>query len=241
MIEVVAEAYSHSQLDVLFMRLEAGDVGFDDPERRLNKLDRVRPVVEHLQVRDEEPDVITLLRELVEVKYRRRMFDPFGKPLAHLERLLDSMRADGYDVVDHRLVAATPDPAAIAPEISLLEQDLEARGLDVARRHYQQAVNSYVDGRLEASNGQLRSFLDDLTQSLTLEATGRRPNDTRAAADQLRNAHVLDGDESRLVAGLAGLSNSRGAHAGLTDPEEAAFRLHMTTAVARYLLARIPS
>jgi hypothetical protein len=240
LVEVVAEAYSHSQLDLLFMRLEANDIGFEDPDRRLNKLDRVRPVVEHLRFRDEEPDVISLLREVVEVKYKKRFFDPFGEPWPHLERLLEAMRVDGYDVIDHRLVATTPDPAAMGEEISLLERELEARGFDIALRHYQQAVNSYVDGRLEASNGQLRSFFDDLTRSLTLETTGKQPNDAKAAADQLRNNGAIDGDESRLVSGLAGISNTRGAHAGLTDPDEARFRLHMTTAAARYLLGRIP-
>jgi hypothetical protein len=240
LIEVVSVAYSHSELDVLFMRLDAVDLGFEDPGRRLNKLDRVRPVVEHLQLRDTEPNAITLLREIVDVKYKKRFFDPFGEPWPHLERLLDGMRNDGYDVVDGRLVATTPDPTALGEEISLLEQELASRGFDVALSHYQQAANSYVDGRLEASNGQLRSFLDDLMFSLTQETTGKRPADAKGAAEQLRSAGALDGDEARLIAGLAGVSNKNGAHAGLTDPDEARFRIHMTTAAARYLLARIP-
>ena len=73
-----------------------------------------------------------------------------------------------------------------------------------------------------------------------METTGKRPNDAKAAADQLRISGAIDGDESRLVSGLAGISSTRGAHAGLTDPDEARFRLHLTTAAARYLLGRVP-
>jgi hypothetical protein len=58
-----------------------------------------------------------------------------------------------------------------------------------------------------------------------------------AKTDLLRNARAIDGDEAKLMAGLSGVSNWRGGHAGLTDPAEAPFGLHMTTATARYLLA----
>jgi hypothetical protein len=75
---------------------------------------------------------------------------------------------------------------------------------------------------------------------LSEEITGARPADARGAADRLKDHGDLDGDESKLISGLAGVSNVRGAHAGLTERHEALFRLHMTTAVARYLLERLP-
>lgn len=127
---------------------------------------------------------------------------------------------------------------ALGPEISQLERHLDSRALHVARAHYRQAVDSFVDGRLEASNGQLRSFLEDFLMTLCERAIGTRPTDARSAADRLRNHGDLDGDEAKLIAGLAGVSNERGGHAGLTDRDEGIFRLHATTAVASYLLAR---
>jgi hypothetical protein len=75
--------------------------------------------------------------------------------------------------------------------------------------------------------------------TLCERATQTRPTDARGAAERLRNHGDLDGDEAKMIAGLAGVSNERGAHAGLTDRDEAIFRLHATTAVATYLLARI--
>lgn len=52
----------------------------------MNKLDRIRPVVEQLRYRDEEPDAITLLRELIEEKYKDHVFDYEGKPVKHIAR-----------------------------------------------------------------------------------------------------------------------------------------------------------
>ena len=61
--------------------------------------------------------------------------------------------------------------------------------------------------------------------------------DPKGTVDRLVNAATLDGDEAQLLRGLLGLSNRRGAHHGLTDEQEALFRLHFSTAAARYLLA----
>jgi hypothetical protein len=128
---------------------------------------------------------------------------------------------------------------ALGPEVSVLESQLASRGLTVALTHYRQAVDCFVDSRLEASNGQLRSFLESLVTQLYSQRAGNSIRDPRGAIDGLRNRHELDGDEAKLLAGLIGLSNERGAHPGLTDRDEALFRLHMTTASARYLLARL--
>jgi len=244
LIEVVAKGYSHSDLDNLFLRLDCANVGpARDPysaKQGPNKMDRVRPVVDRLRAREERPDVISLVRELIEVDYSGHVFDYHGKVVPHLERLVRGLELDGYTLsADGKLVATTPDPAALGPEISLLERELDARGLSVAREHYRQAVNSFVDDRLEASNGQLRSFLEDFLQTLCEQITGSRAADPRGATERLRTHGDIDGDEAKLISGLVGMSNDRGAHAGLTDRDEALFRLHMTTAVTRYLLVRL--
>ena len=97
----------------------------------------------------------------------------------------------------------------------------------------------YVDGRHEASNGQLRSFLEALLLGLSEGVPGRRPGSSMGAIDRLRNAGAIDGDQAELLKGIVGVSNDRGAHSGLTETEEALFRLHIASSVARYLLARV--
>lgn len=245
LIRVVAQAYSHSDLEVLFLRLDCADVG---PRRNPstnsqgpNKQERVAPVVAELRGRDREPDEITLVRELIEEHFSGHVFDYHGNVVPLLERLVRGLQVDGYTISDDgRVVATTPGPAALGPEISMLEHELNARGLNVASTHYRQAVDSFVDGRLEASNGQLRSFIEDFMLTFGERILGTRPSNVRSAADRLANHGDIDRDEASLISSLAAISNDHGAHAGLTDRDEAVFRLHMTTAATRYLLARLP-
>ena len=67
-------------------------------------------------------------------------------------------------------------------EVSLLESRLRERQLAVAARHYRQAVDSFTDGRLEASNGQLRSCLENTLIELC-SRHGKRTSDPKGAAE----------------------------------------------------------
>lgn len=234
LIEAAAEGYSHDGLDVLFLRLGLeGDLQLDHVGGR-TKLKRVQRAVTLLE---NEERTIDLVRELIEVKFASGAgiyFSP-GPP----SRLVESLRLDGIEVIDGRLVVATPEPASVAHEMSIIEERLEESGFSTALAHYQQAVDSFVDGRLEASNGQLRSALEALLREMYLRATGQDVADPRGAIDRLRSANYLDGDEAKLLQGLVGISNANGAHAGLSHSEEALFRLHFTTAAIRYLLVRV--
>src|SRR5205823_2990503 len=98
----------------------------------------------------------------------------------------------------------------------------------------------FTDGRLEASNGQLRSCLESFLINLDSHLGQRETDDPRGAIEHLRALGHVDGDEAKMLTGLVGLSNERGAHHGLTDDEEALFRLRFTTAAIRYVLARLP-
>lgn len=235
-IEVTADSYTHDQLDVLFLRLGLVGRGPLDQGTGRTKLRRVRRAVELLEADDR---TMELVRELVEERFSRSTGATWGQSPAVPERLVDAVRLDGFDIAEGRLVAATPGPASLGPETSALELRLRERGYVVAASHYEQAVGSYVDGRREASNGQLRSFLESLLIDLSNRTTGGSPSSARGAIDRLRSSGHIDGSEADILKGVVGVSNSRGAHAGLSDDEEALFRLHFATATARYILARV--
>ncbi len=239
--ERVASAYSHSEIDLLLARLDAKGADEDDYGNKGNKLDRARRLVESLAGGDSERGgrVLDLLRDLLERTMEGSVLDRDGTPYPAMQHLVAGLRADGFDFVNGRVVAATPDAAPVAQEISLLESELLRHGFDVAAQHYRQAVDSFTDVRLEASNGQLRSCLEDVLIQLCGHVLGESAGDPKGAIDKLRSNGAIDGDEAILLKGLVGMSNERGAHHGLTNEAEATFRLHMTTAVTRYLLARV--
>lgn len=233
LIRAAEDAYTHDGLGIVFMRLGISGDPELAPVTGRSKVKRLQRAVELLRGEDR---VMDLVREVVEDKYEGRI-DGRGDATPKLRRLIEALRIDGFDLMDERIVATTPGPAALAPQISRLERDLEASGFVVARNHYRQAVESFVDGRLEAANGQLRSALEGFLLELCSRLTGQTVNDPKAAVDRLRNAGHLDGDEAQLLKGLIGVSNNRGAHQGLTDQDEALFRLHFTTAAIAFTLA----
>jgi hypothetical protein len=240
LIDVVADVYTHGELDVVFIGLDAeGQDLFENGERG-NKLQRVSNVVTYLRHsprKKSEPCMLDLVKELLEERVGEHVYTADGSVHPRYEKLIASLRADGFEFKDGMVVRSTPDPAAMAPEMSALEQDLDNRGFTIALKHYRQAIDSHRSENLEASNGQLRSFLENLLIEVCTEETGKIAKDPKGAVDRLVNAAAIDGDEAQLLKGLLGLSNKRGAHHGLTDEEEALFRLHFSTAAARYLLA----
>ena len=93
------------------------------------------------------------------------------------------------------MVPTTPAPAALGPELSQLESDLEKRGFDPAVTHYRQAVDNFVGRYWEAANGQIRSFAEDLFIGVGGLLTGENRSDPIAALQDLRNAQYLDAPE----------------------------------------------
>lgn len=152
--------------------------------------------------------------------------------------LPQSLRVDGFEWDGSALVPTTPSPASLGPELTILEAKLQEYGFDVARRHYQQSYASFVDGRWEACNGQLRSFVENLFVQAGQRQTGQSRADPQAALGDLRGS-LLDDSEWNLGRSLWSALHTAGAHAGLSERDESLFRLHIATAYARYLLSRL--
>lgn len=230
----IERCYSHSEISVLYTRFDIDEIDGGNKLQRSTTLIRAL----HETVEGDGVRVLDLIRSVVEDRFGGDVLDRNGNPNPNLRPLIAALRVDGYELLDGRLVAAGAGSIPMTAEVSLLESRLRERQLAVAARHYRQAVDSFTDGRLEASNGQLRSCLENVLIELGARH-GRRTSDPKGAAELLRTAGLLDGDETKLLQGLIGVSNERGAHHGTTTEEEATFRLHTTTAVLRYLLARV--
>lgn len=173
-----------------------------------------------------------------------RVPDPTGRPFmstfdqrhSHAINRFIAVLESGRRRVESGMAAG---PSWLTDEADELDDMLTSAGFRVAARHFRQAVDNSASGRWESCNGQLRSMLEALLPSLLREGTGSSTTDPVSASDQLRNTGMIDGDEDRLIKGLLGLSNERGAHAGISSEEEARFRLQVTSTTARYLLMRL--
>ena len=119
-----------------------------------------------------------------------------------------------------------PVPSQPSPQVSALEMDLDGRGLQVAATHYRQAIANFVGGNFEAANGQLRSFLEALFRGMGVSNGAQVNVGADAAVLHLRTVGHLDDAECQFLRGLWAGSQDNGPHAGLSNEEEARFRLH---------------
>ena len=213
---------THSDLEQLF--IEHG-LRYDEFEGGLNS--RSNALVMALRQRN-NGDALTRLLEYV-LERRGTGFDPS-------DRLLQFLRVDGFECRDGKLVPTAPEPAALAPQLSQLEHDLQGLGLSTAAEHYRQAHESFVASNWEAANGQIRSFMEDFLIELGKRETSKERSDVPAALQGLREKGFLDDAEWQMLRGFWQGIQDKGPHRGLSDKQEALFRLHVATSIARYTI-----
>lgn len=235
LIEVVADLYTHDELSQLFRRLDVKDEDDREGGRRRSKPRRVEDAVDTLIQRGPThgSDLLELCRAVLEERLNGRITESWPA----MRRLLNGLKADGYELADHRLAQTNPDAAPMAEDMTALGAELEARGWTVALTHYRQAVDNFTDGECESSNAQLRSFLEELLRKAAAARNCRPSVDPKGNIDKLTNSGMLGQDEAQFLKGLAGLSNTNGSHPGISTSDESLFRLHATVASARWVLA----
>jgi hypothetical protein len=155
---------------------------------------------------------------------------------APTDRLLQLLRIDGFEWHDGKLVPTTPQPAALAEELSRLERNLQDLMLNVATEHYRQAHESFTASNWEAANGQIRPFMESLLIELGKRETSKVRSDPSAALQDLRDQGFIDMPEWQMIRGFWQGIQDNGPHQGLSHEQEALFQLHVATAIARYLI-----
>jgi hypothetical protein len=197
-------------------------------------------VVRAIEDRYGPEDARKILLEIAERVLRARAEWELTGSSDTVTLLLTGLEIDGLAFTGGRLLPTTPSPAVLAPQLSALERQLDARGLAVALAHFQQAHDSFARGNHEASNGQVRPFVENLAIELCREQSGTEFDNAPAALQHLRQAGRFDDAEWNMCRGFWDGIQDNGPHHGLTTDQEALFRLHTATALARYLLWRLP-
>ncbi len=215
---------THAGLDALFF-----EFGLERHDRDGNKLARSTTLLKAIErVDDADGIVIGIVERLFANDYYRD-----NSPSLH-----EALRLDGFVLQSGHLVPSEPALVALAPETSALEEALQAQQLDVAFQHYRQAVNNFTNEQLEACNGQLRSFLEALCIDLGRRLTNHNVDNALAALQRLHNEEHLDQSEYNMFRYFWGGIQDKGPHAGLTTHDEALYRLHVGTAIGRYLVKK---
>jgi len=131
-------------------------------------------------------------------------------------------------------------------EVTLL---LDRHGFTVAKAHLTQAVSAFSRGEWSSANGELRkfyeSYLNEIAASLGYAGSG----DSKARRDYLGNCQPpfllvdynewnLNNQKPQFVQGLMSRMHPHGGHPGLSEEEDATFRLQISLVTARLFLRR---
>jgi hypothetical protein len=131
-------------------------------------------------------------------------------------------------------------------EVELL---LERHGFIVARGHLRQAVSAFSRGEWSSANGALRNFYESYLNEIAVALGYAGNGDSKAKRDFLGNLQPpflladynewnANNQKPQYVQGLLNRMHPHGGHPGLSEEEDATFRLQISLVTARLFLRR---
>lgn len=153
----------------------------------------------------------------------------------------EALRADDLDLVEGRVVPFISASVDITKERGLLESRLQLYEFFVASTHLEQAVDNAARGQWEAANGQIRSFLEALCNSIAsrIYQGDDSPPSQGQARKYLAAVGFLNSEESDLLKALFQVLHGQGGHAGTSSSDDCHRRLLMAVAMSNYYLDQL--
>lgn len=131
-------------------------------------------------------------------------------------------------------------------EVTLL---LDRHGFTVAKGHLRQAVSAFSRGEWSSANGELRNFHESYLNDTAVSLGYVGSDNSKARRDYLGRLQppflLVDYNEwhpnnqkPQYVQGLMSRMHPHGGHPGLSEEEDATFRLQISLVTARLFLRR---
>ena len=151
-----------------------------------------------------------------------------------------------------RLIRMLPDAI---PGLSFREAEdevntlLDQHGLAVAKSHLSRAMSAYQRGEWSGANGELRNFYESYLNEIA-DRLGCQEADSKMKRDFLGgavspafllseyNEWHQNNQKPQFVQGLMSRMHPHGGHPGLSEEEDATFRIQITLITARLFLRR---
>lgn len=164
-----------------------------------------------------------------------------------MECFVRSLEMDGFTVTAGKLRRMLPADIALPETESELMRLLDIHQMVMAKGHLQQATDAHARGNWAGANGQIRTFLDGLLDTIAerVDPTAQslptgHPRRTKLAASGFlsRPLNEWDDDGKGFINGLVKRLHPQGPHPGLSDEDDSTFRLHIVLLTATLLLRR---
>ncbi|MBN9888525.1 hypothetical protein [Salipiger abyssi] len=216
---------------------EAGEVHL---ERAL--VDAAIRAPEHSRQKPEWKKLVAGLRfdgfELIEIEVPTGRTGLFGDPATETRYELRRMLPEDVPEIDFREAA------------SEVERLLDELSLPVAKGHLRQALSAFQRGEWSSANGELRNFYENYLNEIADALGYSGKDDSRLRRDYLgagvEPPFLLDeynewnenNQKPQYVQGLMSRMHPHGGHPGLSEEEDATFRLQVSLITARLFLRR---
>jgi hypothetical protein len=257
LIEIAGDLFTTSELRNLLMRSNLNQYAQSGAD---NKAEMLRvPFLRARSMAEDDSEAHRALLRFIVLVLELKVPDPDDPPArVRLENLREALLADGYELqsslrsdaktpfgpFEFKLLPTDAAPVPLGHEISALESELASQRYNVALRHYRQAVDNFTNHQYEAANGQLRTTLEDLVTRIAGQhgyvGQGRPGEGGNAINYLVTNGQLPEREGGQLLQGIWKIAHERGSHPGRSDADEARFRMVLVTAVARFLLRRLP-
>jgi hypothetical protein len=174
----------------------------------------------------------------------------WSRPARHTPAMgifIRALELDGYTVSGGQLRRNLPADLGLPATESELMRLLGAHGFGMAKGHLDQAMDAHARGNWAGANGQIRTFLDALIDSIAERVdpaaaslpTGQPRRAKLAASGFLSVALNEWGDDGKgYLNGLIKRLHPQGPHPGLSDEDDSSFRLHTVLLFANLLMRR---
>ena len=255
--EVISSAKSHSDMGLL--EVEWGIEG------RCNDSSKAARVADWARIAcEEEIEVLTqkgqvhLSRALIEFAIA---LPEHKKHSAAWRKLVAGLRFDGFEVRMTQVETETTDelvrmlPSDV-PGLIFHEAEnevtflLDRHDFPVAKGHLEQAVSAFSRGEWSSANGELRNFyesyLNEIATKLGYDGSGANSKTIQKYLGDLEPPFLLadynewssNNQKQQYVQGLMSRMHPHGPHPGLSEEEDATFRLQISLVTARLFLRR---
>lgn len=174
--------------------------------------------------------------ELIEIEVSTGQEDWMGNPVVEKQQQLSRMLPENVPGTDFRQAAS---------EVEMLLDKLQ---LPIARGHLQQALSAFQRGEWSSANGELRNFYENYLNEIANGLGYTGPDNSKARRDFLGSGltqpflleeyNEWHPQKTQFVQGLMNRMHPHGGHPGLSEEEDATFRLQVSLITARLFLRR---
>lgn len=180
--------------------------------------------------------VYEIVEKIINEAVSKFYFDSDNNEFSDFPDLRRLLLKDGFVIEKGKLTRTFDTVIDFDKDESLLEKLLDRYDLNVAKGHYNQAINAFNRGDWAACNGQLRSYVEELLNKLAEKITNSTPTSSHQAKIVLANSNPplfyrelnewLDDGQGYFETFWKRL-HPHGSHPGLSDEDDSIFRLNL--------------